>query len=56
MEYCSDESRDYYKKLINFIIIENSLKQPEISDEVFDYPDLNAYKLLSVWQGVYKIL
>ena len=56
MDYCEDKDVLYYKKIINFIEIENSLNQPELSDKVFDDPDLNAYKLLSAQQSVYKIL
>jgi hypothetical protein len=29
---------------------------PELSDKVFEDPDLNAYKLLSAQQSVYKFL
>lgn len=56
MENCWDDDYKYYKKLINFIDLENSLRQPDLSDRVFDDPDLNAYKLLSAQQSVYKIL
>ena len=56
MQYCSSEDYNYYRKLLSFIDVENSLLQPELSDKVFDDPDLNAYKLLSAWQSVYKIL
>lgn len=56
MESCGANDYQYYKKLINFIDLENSLWQPELSDRVFDDPDLNAYKLLSAQQSVYKIL
>ena len=56
IENCSSEDYQYYKKLINFIDLENSLWQPELSDKVFEDPDLNAYKLLSAQQSVYKIL
>ena len=56
MDYCSEESRIYYKNLVNFINIERSLLQPDLSDEVFDDPDLNAYKLLSAQKIIYKIL
>lgn len=55
MEYCW-ESYDSYKKMVNFIDLENSLKQPEVTDKVFDDPDLNAYKLLTTQQSVHKIL
>lgn len=54
MEYCSESDQQYYKKLTNFIEVENSLSQPEISDKVFEDPDLNAYKLLSVLQYLYN--
>ena len=47
MNYCSEEDQRYYKKLVGFIDVENSLKQPELSNVVFDDPDLNAYKLLN---------
>jgi len=56
MENCWEDDYKYYKKLINFIDLENSLRQPDLSDKVFDDPDLNAYKLLSAQQSVYKIL
>ena len=56
MENCGVNDYMYYKKLVNFIDLENSLWQPELSDKVFDDPDLNAYKLLSAQQNVYKIL
>ena len=56
MEYCW-ESYAPYKKMVNFIDLENSLQQqPEVQDKVFDDPDLNAYKLLSAQQNVYKII
>lgn len=45
-----------YNKLIWFIEIENSLGNPELSDKVFDDPDLNAYKLLSSMQKMYNFL
>lgn len=56
MDYCKAEYSNFYKKLIKFIELENSLWQPELSDKVFDDPDLNAYKLLSAQQSVYRIL
>lgn len=56
MSYCDEEHQSYYKKLAGFIDVENSLWQPELSDKVFDDPDLNAYKLLSAWQNIHKIL
>ena len=56
MENCWEDDYKYYKKLISFIDLENSLRQPDLSDRVFDDPDLNAYKLLSALQSVYKIL
>lgn len=56
MEDCDDESKNYYRDLVNFITVENSLVRPELSDEVFDNADLNAYKLLSAQQSVYKFL
>lgn len=56
MEYCNVEDLDYYTKLINFIAVDSSLKQPELSEEVFDDSDLNAYKLLSSQQILYKKL
>ena len=54
MEYCSEDEKQYYKKLTNFIEVENSLSQPELSDKVFDDADLNAYKLLSAQQYLYN--
>jgi len=56
MENCGDEQYEYYKKMINFIEVENSLSQPELPSKVFDDPDLNAYKLISAQQTVYKYL
>ena len=56
MEYCDEDAKNFYKKMINFIDVENSLSQPEISDKVYEDSDLNAYKLLSAQQTVYKIL
>ena len=55
MEYCRDDY-DYYKKMVDFIDLENSLKQPELSNKVFDDPDLNAYKLISAQQNVHRSL
>ena len=56
MDYCGAEKSQFYKKVVNFIDIENSLWQPDLSDKVYDDPDLNAYKLLSALQSVYKFL
>lgn len=56
MSFCSEEDFQYYKKMVNFIDIDNSLNQPELLDKVFEDPDLNAYKLLSAQQAVYRSL
>ena len=56
MENCGAYDFLFYRKLSNFIELEKSLSQPELSDKVYDDPDLNAYKLLSAQQNVYKIL
>ena len=56
MEYCGENDLKYYKKMVDFIDIEKSLWQPELSTKVYEDPDLNAYKLLSAQQIVYKIL
>ena len=56
MEDCGAYDYMFYRKLVNFIDLEKSLEQPQLADKVFDDPDLNAYKLLSAWQNVYKIL
>lgn len=56
MNYCSEEDQLYYKKIVGFIEVENSLSQPELSSIVFDDPDINAYKLLSAQQSLHKIL
>ena len=56
MQHCNEDEYLFYTKLVNFIEIENSLWQPELSDKVFDSSDLNAYKLLSAQQTVYKIV
>lgn len=56
MNYCKKEDLDFYNKMIKFIEVENSLWMPELSNKVFEDPDLNAYKLLSAQQSVYKFL
>lgn len=56
LRYCQSSDVDQYKMLVNFIKVENSLWQPELSEEIFDDSYLNAYKLLSAQQNVYKIL
>ena len=56
MNYCNEDDTKFYRKVVDFIDIENSLWQPDLSDKVFNDPDLNAYKLLSAQQSVYKIL
>ena len=56
MNFCWEEEFQYYKKMVNFIDIDNSLRQPELLDKVFDDADLNAYKLLSAQQIVYRSL
>lgn len=56
MQFCEKEEYEFYRKLVNFIDLEKSLWQPEISDKVYEDPNLNAYKLLSAQQTVYKIV
>lgn len=56
MQYCNGDEYVFYTKLVNFIELEKSLWQPELSDKVYDDPDLNAYKLLSARQTVYRIV
>jgi len=56
MGYCGKDDAEYYRRLVDFVDLENSLLQPELSSKVFNNPDLNAYKLLSAQQTVYKIL
>jgi hypothetical protein len=56
MQFCNEDEYKFYKNLVDFIELENSLLQPELSDKVFDNADLNAYKLLSAQQTVYKIV
>lgn len=56
MDNCGVEYTIFYRKMIKFIELENSLGQPVLSDKVFDDPDLNAYKLLSAQQNVYRVL
>ena len=34
MQFCSEEEYEYYKNLVDFIELENSLLQPELSDKV----------------------
>ena len=55
MHYCKEEEA-FYNKLVNFIDLEKSLLQPELSDKVFEDPNLNAYKLLSAQQKVYNVV
>ena len=55
MEYCWDDYNPY-RKMVSFIELENSLRQPELPEKVYDDPDLNAYKLLSAQQSLYKSL
>ena len=56
MNFCPEGDFQRYKKIVYFIDIDNSLRQPELLDKVFDDPDLNAYKLLSAQQVVYRSL
>ena len=56
MQYCSQDDYSVYKRMVNFIDLEKSLWQPELSDKVYEDSDLNAYKLLSAWQTIYKIV
>jgi hypothetical protein len=56
MNECGPEYRSYYKKMTSFIEVENSMNQPELSEKVYDDPDINAYKLISSRQNVYKFL
>lgn len=56
MDYCWEDDARYYRKLVNFIDLENSLWQPTLPSKVFDDPDLNAYKLLSAQQNVHRFL
>lgn len=56
MNKCGEDYSVYYKKLTNFIEVENSMNQPEIPEKIYDDPDINAYKLISSWQNVDKFL
>ena len=56
MSHCSKDDFEYYKKMLDFIDVDNSLSQPELPSKIFDDRDMNAYKLVSAWQSLYKIL
>lgn len=56
MQLCGEEDQEYYNKMVDFIEIDNSLSNPELSDRVFDNSDLNAYKLLSAMQKMHNFL
>jgi len=56
MSYCSAEEFEYYKKILDFINADNSLSQPELPSRIFNDSDINAYKLISARQTLYKIL
>lgn len=56
MSHCSLMDFEYYKKMLDFIDVENSLSQPELSSKIFDDRDMNAYKLMSARQSLYRIL
>jgi hypothetical protein len=56
MSLCTADDSSYYSKMVKFIDIDNSLRQPELLDKTFDDPDLNAYKLLSAQQIVSRTL
>lgn len=51
---CSSESKSFYKNLVDFINTENSLTVDPT--RVFENSDLNAYKLLSLQQIIYRNL
>lgn len=48
MEYCDAEDSAYYRKLTNFIDVDQTLIT--MWDAVYSDADLNAYKLISFWQ------
>ena len=52
MNLCGADDYLYYTKMVRFIDIDNSLRQPELLDTTYNDPDLNAYKLLSAQQIV----
>jgi hypothetical protein len=54
MSNCNSDLRSFYKNLVDFINVENSLTTEPT--RVFDNSDLNAYKLLSLQQIVYRNL
>ena len=56
MNKCGEDYVDYYKKMTNFIEVDNTLNQPELSEKVYEDFDMNAYKLVSSWQKVSKFL
>ena len=56
MSYCDADDFEYYKKMLDFIDVDNSLYQPELPSRIFDDRDMNAYKLMSARQSLYKIL
>lgn len=56
MRKCWGDYESYYKKMTNFIEVDESIGQPELPEKVYDDPDINAYKLVSSWQKVSNFL
>ncbi len=52
-DQCGQETKDFFKKMENFINIQNQLEQWFINTDVYKDPTLNAYKLFSYQQILY---
>ncbi len=56
MNKCGEDYWTYYKKLTNFIEVDKSVDLPEVPEKVYEDPDINAYKLVSLWWKVSRFL
>jgi|GEM_PF-1922267 len=54
VEKCSAQSVAKFKKLASFIEIQGQLDSKQISKSVYNDNDINAYKLVSLQQAIYK--
>lgn len=52
-DQCGQETKDFFKKMENFIGIQDQLEQWFVNADVYKDPYLNAYKLLSYQQILY---
>ena len=51
---CSTQSVTKFKKLASFIEVQKELDSKQISKSIYNDSEINAYKLLSVQQSIYK--